>query len=101
MAKKDYLIPFNKKGCLLNFPISYDGVEWRQNYTFKSPLLFTGLNRGIHACFKELESEITYTMFITDFEELIKASSPLRYGIWFEDWTFQKRGQNYGIRRAP
>ncbi len=101
MPKKvEVLYPFRPGSeILLHYPERE--CEWRPNKVFKTALVFKGFQRGrsaAYAVFSELEGPGYYSMFLTDFEELVKGASPLRFGIWFENWTYQKRGQNYGVK---
>lgn len=102
MPKKvgKYPIPFKRTtGEMLNYPDRGD-IEWRDNHVFYGPLIFSHFERGrsaAHAIFKDNE-ERRYTVFLTDFEEMIPL---MQGGVINEPLTFIKRGQNYGACLSP
>lgn len=116
MTKKvgDYLIPFHPvTGDLMHYPQSYyvgeypngklTEPDWRQNYKFESFLYFKGFSRGRSAAYANFvdDNGVRHTMFLSDLEDLIKSRSTFMRGAWHDEWTFCKRGMNYGIRMAP
>lgn len=76
--------------------------EWRDNYVFHATLSVTGITRGRSAARINLEDEQgrKYEMFLTDVADLLQRAPTIAYGMIEADWTFQKRGSNYGIRVA-
>lgn len=74
-----------------------DNIIWIDNYTFSDVLIFDGYARGRSAAYFYLKSQTDnrrYTCFLTDFESII---FDMQNGIISGDFTFCKRGQNYGI----
>ncbi|GLO66231.1 hypothetical protein [Oceanobacillus kimchii] len=86
--------------------ISYDGflgdnVELVENRVFKEVLTYDGYGRGRSSAvfyFKD-STGATYQMFMTDMDDLLKHKSIMDQKISGE-WTYQKRGKNFGIRLA-
>lgn len=122
-AKTPLKIPFDKKGNLLDwtsskFPDPPGGHwesqpngapskfirsgEWRDNYVFHAILTVTGSERGRSAARVTLQDEEghEYIMFLTDTVHLLQNAKTIAYGMIEGDWTFQKRGSNYGVKLA-
>lgn len=76
--------------------------EWRDNYVFHATLNVTGTTRGRSAARINLQDEQghKYEMFLTDVVDLLMHAPTIAYGMIEADWTFQKRGANYGIKVA-
>lgn len=90
-------IPFNKNtGNQLGYP-DY-GCEQVDNYFFDATLTFIGFSRGrssVKVIFQDIKG-IEYEMFATNFSDLVKGCL-LDNGVITGEWSFCKRGQNYGI----
>lgn len=89
------------KGTLIDYGGSGDNVEWVENKVFLNTLTYTGYGRGRSSAvfyFKGILGE-TYQMFMTDMDDLIKYKGITDQKVTAH-WTYQKRGQNYGIRLA-
>lgn len=98
MAKTPYKIPFNKKGDQMTYADHYVH-EWRENSVFQMALTFETYGRGrssVVLIFRG-RKKAKYSMFMTDANNVIPL---MNKGKINEYWTFQKRGQNYGIRLA-
>lgn len=100
--KKTVKIPF-RDGNQLHYPERhYSGSgfvepEWVDNFEFDDELEITGIKRGRSAAYFILKSITTgkeYTMFMKDLMEFLQGTKLQ------SRWTFQKRGSNYGIRKA-
>jgi hypothetical protein len=103
-------IPFDKDGSLIryaypqNYPQSPQ-IIWKDNYIFKEVLTFEGFGRGrsaAYAVFRGQHSQ-TYTMFVTDLSDLLSRgndshTNTIIKGTFWAEWTFCKRGSNYGIK---
>lgn len=79
-----------------------DSGEWRDNYVFHATLTVTGTTRGRSAARINLQDEEgrKYEMFLTDVVDLLINAPTVAYGMIEADWTFSKRGSNYGIKVA-
>lgn len=102
MAGKEYRIPFDRNGDLEHYP-SFDS-QWRDNIVFLASMeLVPGVTTGRSAKYLhviDVESNITYPMFVADLLDAITRGT-VRQGIFPATyWKVQKRGQNYGLRRA-
>lgn len=77
-----------------------EGGEWRDNYVFSAILTVTGSERGRSAARVTLQDEQghKYIMFLTDTVHLLQNAKTIAYGDIDGEWTFQKRGANYGIK---
>lgn len=74
--------------------------EWKENCVFADDLKFDGFYRGrssAGATFISLNDGKEYNVFLKDLAEIIK-SDDLRSGVIHGQFTFVKRGQNYGLR---
>lgn len=102
MSKK-WQVPFlDSKPCY--YPPSWDkNVEWKDNYVFSATMQIIGLQSGQsakHLILKD-ENNIEYVMFVKDLIEALKntQSIPDPEGAkLIGNFTFVKRGQNYGIK---
>jgi hypothetical protein len=98
----DYEIPFNKEtGELLNYPDRYGPkMVWHQNFTFEETLTIEAISRGrsaAHFLFVGEDGK-RYVMFMKDVMEMLKGAANITHGAIKATWTFQKRGDNYGVR---
>lgn len=95
---KDYQIPFNVNNELMSYANGNGyGVTWLPNYEFQDVLKFEEFERGrsaAHAVFKSLKDNKRYPMFLKDLSDAIER---LVGGTLSGQFTFQKRGQNYGV----
>jgi hypothetical protein len=77
--------------------------EWRENDTFLATMqLQEGVSSGRSAKYvwwKNVDTGALYPMFVTDIVDLVLRST-LHNGEVTTFWRAQKRGQNYGLRRA-
>lgn len=100
IKRGNYKIPYGKLG-MLHYP--YGNCEWRENDTFLATLqLQEGVSSGRSAKYvwwKDVATELKYPMFVTDIVDLILHSTVFN-GETTTFWRAQKRGQNYGIRKA-
>lgn len=92
--------PFDEKGNLLHYPANWGKYEWVdiKKAEFTGTLTFKGFERGRSAAYALFESEVLgrkYCMFLTDLAEAIPH---LSNGSIYGNWTFSKRGTNYGIK---
>ena len=101
-----YQIPFNQSGNLCRYCETWalkDGtITMRDNFVFHDTMEIEGYGRGRSAAYFSLKSTTTnktYDMFLTDFFALIH-DCVVTNGIVEANWTFCKRGQNYGMRLA-
>jgi len=101
-------IPFSgKTGNQLGYPQDYtyvdgvwsDCVEWRNNFSFMASLRIIDYSRGRSSVKIILADEvgIEYEMFITDLMKLINLGIGPGGSTATIQWTFRKRGANYGI----
>lgn len=93
---------YSPAGCLMGYPEEWQGIEWRQNFTFCEALTFDRFERGrsaAHAIFKAGDGR-EFQMFLTDLETALKDLAVFRGKIEGVTWTFTKRGKNYGICMA-
>lgn len=100
MKKNDYKIPFDSNGNMLSYPEDWRIAEWRENTVFFDTLRYKDFGRGRSAVHIYMVSSTTgreYTMFMKDFGDIIPE---LAKGSTYQGWIYQKRGQNYGLRRA-
>ena len=105
MAKTTVKIPFTRKeGDLVNYPRDYDPstIVWKENYIFYTILEIESVNRGRSAanfnvvCIKTGRK---FVMFLTDLLDIVK-NSTIENGLTEGQFTFCKRGRNYGIKRV-
>ncbi|AMB18701.1 hypothetical protein BH780_gp118 [Bacillus phage Eldridge] len=93
--------PREVKGSLIDYGAGGDNVEWVENRVFPDTLTYTGYGRGRSSAVFYFEGSLgeKYQMFMTDMDDLLKYAGVLNKEVtaW---WTYQKRGQNYGIRLA-
>lgn len=96
-------IPFDDDGNLLTYPRFARGVKsgpnWIPNHIFFATMAVDGITRGQSAArFIWVDQEgQRYDMFMTDMVNLLKTND-VRHGVRFGNWTFCKRGANYGLR---
>ena len=103
MKKGDYQIPFDSNGDMLTYAghgmMHGTTVTWKDNFQWDDNLEYESYGKGmsaIHIYFRSLVSGKKYTMFMTDFHDIIKDMVTGRLSGTF---TFQKRGMNFGVRR--
>lgn len=96
--------PYDQYGSLISYVASYpDRVhEWRANKPFPAMLVLDGTTRGMSAARFTWHSDRgrTFEMFMTDAADLMRGEAPIYLGTVDTWWIAQKRGKNYGIRRA-
>lgn len=104
-------IPFTRYGDQINYigygSTYYDRAAgkhvdaiWKPNTPFVAVMKLTSYSRGRSAANFEVEDESgnRYTMFLTDFVDLVKHCK-LEYGKTQRlKWAFCKRGSNYGLQ---
>ena len=110
--KRITMIPFSTRngemlsytGCLPGdaYDEKYNNGKWvwKENYVFDDDLKFDGFYRGCSsagAIFKSLNDGKEYNVFLKDLADIIKLDG-FRSGIIHGQFTFVKRGQNYGLR---
>src|SRR5688572_22695570 len=107
----NYLVPFDAQGNLLHyaridkfFKEDHPSIEMRENRVFLASMeLQPEIKRGRSAKYvmlKDVESGELYPMFVVDLVDAISRGT-VRQGIFPATyWRVQKRGQNYGLRRA-
>ena len=110
-------IPFDKDGNQQHYPQSqwaykdendpnergtYVEPEWRDNARFKSELHFIDYGRGRSAIYFILEDfdGHGYTMFPSALMEVLSIIDITDGWTGVEEWEFEKRGQNYGVKLA-
>lgn len=94
--KKTYKIPFNKNGEVPHFPIG--DVTWEDNYVFSTSLKFHEFRRGrsaAYATFIDSSNGKVHNVFLIDFTDMVPY---LNEGVISGNFTFAKRGQNYGVK---
>lgn len=104
---KDYAgdIPFDSKGNQQHYPEVWAGhdCKWKPNFRFHGRLIFLGFLRGrsaAYASFARLENgqqRGRVTVFLKDLEAFI-VHPGWKGGIIEAEFTFCKRGQNYGCK---
>jgi hypothetical protein len=105
LARGDYKLPFSQNYLnqvqLDHYP-SYD-AEWHDNDVFHATMsIEEGVTSGRSAKYLHLKDVITgvrYPIFVADFLDLA-LNSLIDHGVVSGRWVGQKRGKNYGIRRA-
>lgn len=92
-------IPYTKDGSLMEYPEAWRSIEWRENTPFEAELTFQSFSRGRSAANAVYENAAgaTFTVFLTDFADLVTSGE--RLDVVRGTWVATKRGQNYGIRR--
>lgn len=106
MKKGNYPIPFDAKGNQLHYPErTWDGAkyvepEWRENTPFTDALTYTSYARGRSAAYFEFARTdgTTVTMFLKDMEAAIPH---MVRGVIAGQFSFTKRGMNYGVQFIP
>lgn len=97
-------IPFRSDGSVPSYAYAQESdCTWLQNETFEANLSVDGFSRGRSAAnftVKNMQTGAKYTMFLTDFLNLLK-EHVLDHGETPRlKWQFTKRGQNYGVMLA-
>lgn len=98
------LIPFDSKGNMMEYahPNWAIPMSWKENCIFNATMKIYDYSRGrssVKFILEDRDTRIRYQMFITDFIDVIRSKS-LFDGVLNADWTFVKRGANYGIKLA-
>ena len=97
--KGNYKIPLdNRTGHPMTYSSNEAYTEWVENWVFSDILKLKKLKRArsaAHLIFVSLQTDIEFTMFLKDF---LDCNEQLNGGILRGQFTFQKRGMNYGIR---
>lgn len=98
-------IPFNLSGGQLHFADNFATrqglIRWKPNFTFHGELRFRRFNRGRSAAYAEFErlehgeARSTVTVFLADLAVMLLH---MRDGVARGEFTFCKRGQNYGCK---
>lgn len=97
--KKPYVL-VNEKGNWLNYPTRNFELVYVE--PFRADLKLIGFSRGRSAAnfdFRNVETGVTYTMFMKDFMEYLKQGDVIDSTL-SGVWTVAKRGANYGIKLA-
>ena len=91
-------VPFDKDGNLMTHPEEYSRPLWRDNSTFPAAMTIAGIARGRSADNFILKDEAgrTYNIFLRDALDMVRATTVVN-GVVSGNWTFRKRGPNYGI----
>ena len=102
MAKGNYKIPFykgNMLGYVDYFMEKNDEVEWIDNYVFTTTMTIGDYGRGRSSIsiYMRDENGKEYTMFISDFMEVVTIKG-IENGKFSGEFTFCKKGQNYGLQ---
>lgn len=90
------MIPFNKNGEMLRYDDDYYTKERKENYEFSAIMKFIGFGRGrsaAYAIFKNEENDKEYYMFLKDLSDILLNKEIIG------NFTFVKRGCNFGIKR--
>lgn len=94
-------MPYLGKSLLHYHPVG-NHITWKDNVVFQATMRLIGTTSGRSAKYVHVEDIITnatYPMFLTDLCDLA-ANSLIDHGVVTDRWVVQKRGNNYGIRRA-
>lgn len=89
-------IPFDKNGEMIRYDYDYLIKERKENYEFSADLRFVQFGRGKSAAYAIFENSLDgkkYYMFLKDLEDFLKNKEIIG------NFTFVKRGCNYGIKR--
>jgi hypothetical protein len=100
--------PYTFNGSLMHFPEkqwkddprTYLDPVWLEAEPLTYTLVLVEMRRGLPAAYfvwRELDSDVTYPMFIADMVDLIKRGS-IKAGVVTATWVVSKRGQYYGIK---
>lgn len=73
---------------------------WKPNAPFEAVMTLEGYSRGRSAANFDVvdENGVKYTIFMTDFVDLLQRHSVIAGKTEKLTWSFCKRGQNYGVR---
>lgn len=95
-------IPFSAEG----HPLEYDGAYprisktvYKDNFVFEDTLIYTWYRRGRSSCvicFKGKKDDIEYSMFMSEFDNVMKKASLINWEVT-NKWTFTKKGANYSV----
>ena len=100
MVKKELRIPHNKDGNMLQWDHDYNAVSHRPNSIWIDGLIYLGYGRGRSAAYFLWRSVFTnreYYMFISDMNDVL-LSTDMMARIIKAQFTYVKRGQNFGIK---
>jgi len=73
-------------------------MEWEDNYIFETTLKFINFSKGrssVKAHFVSIDTGCEFEMFLSDFEELVKANRSFSKLKGY--FCFRKQGANYGV----
>ena len=118
MGKPSYKAPFLKDGTVPLYPhnMSWGGdgnvhqapdrdgiIEWKEVEPFHAVITLDRMDKGSHGAtryvFKNCHTGAEYMMYTKDLLDLLQTST-MTNGLIQGDWVVQKRGANYGIRKA-
>ena len=97
------MFPFRDGELMPYCGVRDTGVEWKENFVFHDDLRYDGYYRGCSAAgfqFVSEENGKRYNMFLTDFDNAMKTRRFFKDHL-IGEFTFVKRGQNYGIKILP
>lgn len=97
MSKAIYQIPFDKHGNQLDYE-AWDVAEMLDNFKFNDELAFICYGRGrssVTFTMQRKSTGRTVSMFVSDFSDAIPMMVNGRIS---GDFTFVKKGQNYGCK---
>ncbi|VWC90391.1 hypothetical protein BLA17378_04526 [Burkholderia aenigmatica] len=98
MSKGSYQIPFDTNGNQLGYPVTWRGIEWRDNEPFEDTLIYKGYGRGRSSAvliFKRASTGTEVQFFMSDFDDIVNC---LLRGAVSGRFDFVKKGQNYGCK---
>jgi hypothetical protein len=90
-TKKGYQIPFDAHGNMLSYA-GYGVTTYKDPYVFTDTLTYTGYGRGrsaAHFYFEDTKGH-TYSMFMSDFDDMVK-SKKFNGGSITGTFTFVKK----------
>lgn len=93
-----YEIPFDANGNMLSYP-DFRTAEKKSVYVFPENMTVDGFSRGrSSAQFTLIDSKgKKYCMFMSDMFDMISRTDILK-GQVAGEWTFVKKGTNYGLK---
>jgi hypothetical protein len=98
-------VPFDANGNLMHFPETWrSSITWKPSFVFADTLeLLPGVTSGRSAKYVHWRSTttgVTHPMFASDLVDVVRtgiAAGGLKTG----QWTFVKRGMNFGLTALP
>jgi hypothetical protein len=104
----NYKIPFGPDYKGVRRLITYEhpsyqtkGVEWKDNYIFKDSMQILEYSRGRSSILFSLKSQTDgteYSVFVSDMMDIISSCTITNGLIMDKEWTFIKKGSNYGMK---